>query len=83
MYKIPNSPTRAQGIPPMAEKPEPLTAKLERTRADVRRAIVDVQSVEGRFLDYATADAIQRALFDAARNLQELTVRVAIMERKR
>jgi hypothetical protein len=41
-----------------------------------------VQASEGRFLDYATADAIQRAMLSAARNLQELTVQVAVMERK-
>ncbi len=59
-----------------------LTAKLERTRAEVRRAQENVQAVEGRFLDYATAEAIQRALFDAARNLQELTVSVTVLERR-
>jgi hypothetical protein len=89
-----NQRTRAQGIPQIAEKgiaefpqnatrvADSLTAKLERTRADVRRAITDVQASEGRFLDYSTAEAIQRALFDAARNLQELTLQVAVMERR-
>ena len=75
--------TRAQGLSLRKENsPESITRKLERTRAEVRRAITDVQASEGRFLDYATADAIQRAMLSAARNLQELTVQVAVMERK-
>jgi len=90
MQRLTNHTARAQGIPPFVENstrvqnpPETLTAKLERTRAEVRRAIVDVQAVEGRFLDFDAAEAIQRALFDAARNLQELTLQVAVMERKK
>jgi hypothetical protein len=95
MQRITNQRTRAQGIPqivqkgiaPMAQNSvrteDSLTAKLERTRAEVRRAQENVQAVEGRFLDFATADALQRALFDAARNLQELTLQVAVLERKR
>jgi hypothetical protein len=59
-----------------------LTQKLERTRLEVRRAIVDVQASEGRFLDFETADILQRALSSAARNLQELTLQVAVMERR-
>jgi len=42
-----------------------------------------VQAVEGRLLDYEAAEAISRALITAARNLQELTVSIAVMERKR
>jgi len=63
--------------------PETITRKLEHTRAEVRRAQENVQASEGRFLDYATAEAIQRALVAANRNLQELTLQVAVMERKR
>jgi hypothetical protein len=81
-----NQRTRAQGIPALPENgnrfPNSLTAKIERTRADVRRAITDVQASEGRFLDYATADGIMRALVAANRNLQELTLQVAVMERR-
>ncbi len=55
--------------------------KLEQARAQLRRAIADVQATEGRFLDYETADAIQRTLADAARNLKELTITLAVMER--
>ncbi len=56
--------------------------RLEQARAQLRRAIADVQATEGRFLDYATADAIQRTLAAAARNLKELTITLAVMERK-
>jgi hypothetical protein len=41
-----------------------------------------VQAVEGRFLDYETADMLQRTLSTAARNLEELTITLAVMERK-
>ncbi len=87
MQRLTNSRTRAQGIPEIPEKcnrlHDSLAAKLERTRAEVTRAITDVQASEGRFLDYATADILQRTLAVAARNLQELTLQVAVMERKR
>ncbi len=80
---LPNQHTRAQGMIPIGNtSPETITQKLERTRADVRRAITDVQAVEGRFLDYATADALQRTLSTAARHLEELTITFAVMERK-
>lgn len=84
MQRIANNTTRTQTFSRRRENsPETITQKLEHTRAEVRRAITDVQASEGRFLDYATAEAIQRALFDAARNLQELTVSIAVMERKK
>ncbi len=80
-----NQRTPAQTISaaPPKSSPETITQKLERTRAEVRRAQENVQASEGRYLDFSTAEAIQRALFDAARNLQELTLQVAVMERKR
>ncbi len=81
-----NQRTRAQGIVAMPQNSvrteNSLTAKLERTRLELRRAQENVQASEGRFLDFSTAEAIQRALFDAARNLQELTLQVAVMERR-
>ncbi len=55
--------------------------RLEQARLDIRRAIADVQATEGRFLDFETADSIQRTLADAARNLKELTITLAVMER--
>jgi DNA polymerase I-like protein with 3'-5' exonuclease and polymerase domains len=84
MQRIANSTTRTQTFSRRRENsPETITRKLEHTRAEVRRAITDVQASEGRFLDYATADVIQRALVAADRNLQELTLQVAVLERKR
>jgi hypothetical protein len=74
---------RAQGLTTIVKSaPETIARKIERTRAEVRRACADVQAVEGRFLDYETADMLQRTLSSAARNLQELTVQVAVMERR-
>ncbi len=84
MKSLTHQQTRAQGLSSMVDSaPETITQKIERTRAEVRRAITDVQAVEGRFLDFETAEAIQRALSSAARNLQELTLQVACLERKR
>jgi hypothetical protein len=83
MQRITNQTTRTQTIFLRRENsPETITQKIERTRAEVRRAITDVQAVEGRFLDYATAEAIQRTLVSAARHLEELTITLAVMERK-
>ena len=82
-----NQRTRAQGIPQIAEKcnrlHDSLAAKLERTRLELRRAQENVQASEGRFLNLSTAEVITRALLSAARNLQELTLQVACLERKR
>ncbi len=84
MQRITNQTTRTQGLTTMVvSAPENIMRKIERTRAEVRRAITDVQAVEGRFLDYETADALQRALSTAARHLEELTLQVAVLERKR
>ncbi len=84
MQRITNQTTRTQTLSiRMDNSPETIAQKLERTRAEVRRAITDVQAVEGRFLDYETTEAIQRALVAANRNLQELTLQVACLERKR
>jgi hypothetical protein len=83
MQRITNQTTQTQTFSRRRENsPENITQKLERTRAEVRRAITDVQAVEGRFLDYETAEAIQRALVSAARHLEELTITLAVMERK-
>ncbi len=52
--------------------------KLERVRV-VTRA---VQTTEGRLLDFDTADDIMRALHTAARELEELAITVAVMQRR-
>ncbi len=59
-----------------------LTVKLEIARGEISRALFDVQASEGRFLDYGTSDDIACALLIAARELKELTLQVAVMERK-
>ena len=56
--------------------------KLERVRGRVRVVTRAVQVTEGRLLDFDTADDIMRALHTAARELEELTVTIAVMQRK-
>ncbi len=56
--------------------------KLERARAALHNISRDVQIIEGRLLDFETADAMQRALHAALRTLDELTLTVAVMERR-
>ncbi len=60
----------------------PATEKLERARASLSRVARDVQTTEGRLLDFGTADEMQRALHATLRTLDELTVTVAVMERR-
>ncbi len=55
--------------------------KLERVRERVRTVTRAVQVTEGRLLDFDTADDIMRALHTAARELEELTIPLAVMER--
>jgi len=56
--------------------------KLERVRERVRVVTRAVQTTEGRLLDFDTADDIMRALHTAARELEELIVTVAVMQRR-
>jgi len=56
--------------------------KLESVRERVRTVARAVQVTEGRLLDFDTADDIMRALHTAARELEELTVTVAVMQRR-
>ncbi len=55
--------------------------KLERVRERVRTVTRAVQTTEGRLLDFDTADDIMRTLHTAARELEELTITLAVMER--
>jgi hypothetical protein len=50
-------------------------------RERVRTVTRAVQVTEGRLLDFDTADDIMRALHTAARELEELTIPLAVMER--
>ncbi len=56
--------------------------KLERVRERVRVVTRAVQVTEGRLLDFDAADDIMRALHTAARELEELTVTFAVMQRR-
>ncbi len=56
--------------------------KVEATRRQIRAAQCGIQASEGRFLDYQSAEDIGRTLEAAARNLAELTITLAVMERK-
>jgi len=56
--------------------------KLERVRERVRGVTRAVQVTEGRLLDFDTADDIMCALHTAARELEELTLTIAVMQRK-
>ncbi len=56
--------------------------KLERVRERVRTVTRAVQTTEGRLLDFDTAEDIMCALHTAARELEELTVTFAVMQRR-
>jgi hypothetical protein len=60
----------------------PALEKLERVRGRVRVVTRAVQVTEGRLLDFDTADDIMRALHTAARELEELTLTIAVMQRR-
>jgi hypothetical protein len=60
----------------------PALEKLERVRGRVRTVSRAVQTTEGRLLDFDTAEDIMCALHTAARELEELIVTVAVMQRK-
>jgi len=55
--------------------------KLEQVRERVRVVTRAVQTTEGRLLDFDTADDIMRALHTVARELEELTLHLAVMSR--
>ncbi len=62
--------------------PQTPAQKLERVRERVRVVTRAVQVTEGRLLDFDTAEDIMRALHTAARELEELTLTIAVMQRK-
>ncbi len=59
-----------------------LKAKLEAVRTQLRLVQRDIQAVEGRFLDFESADALQRLLHHSIRQLEAVTLSVAVMERR-
>ncbi len=59
----------------------PALEKLERVRERVRVVTRAVQTTEGRLLDFDTAEDIMSALHTVARELEELTLHLAVMSR--
>ena len=57
-------------------------ARVERARTQIKRVARDVQTTEGRLLDYETADGMQRALHATLRELEQLTLTLAVRERQ-
>ena len=66
---------------PPAPKPD-ATHRLQHARQRLRFALRSVIVNEGRLLDFETAEEIGRALVAASRDLEELTLQVAVMARK-
>ncbi len=64
-----------------AQKPG-ASQRLEHARQRIRFAQRSVTASEGRLLDFDTAEEINRALVAVARDLEELTITVAVIERK-
>jgi len=57
-------------------------ARVERARARIKSVAREVRTAEGRLLDYATAEEMQRALHATLRDLEQLTLTLAVMERQ-
>ena len=56
--------------------------KLEHARQRLRFALRSIAAGEGRLLDFETAEEINRSLSAVYRDLEELTLQVAVMERR-
>ena len=56
--------------------------QLERARTQIKRVARDVQVTEGRLLDFETADEMQRTLHATLRELEQLTLTLAVMQRQ-
>ena len=67
--------------PAPALKPD-ATQRLQHARQRLRFALRSITATEGRVLDFETAEEIGRALSAASRDLEELTLQVAVMARK-
>ncbi len=64
-----------------ASKPS-ASQKLEHARQRIRFAQRSVTINEGRLLDFDTAEEINRALVAVSRDLEEVQITVAVMERR-
>jgi hypothetical protein len=56
--------------------------KLQHARQRIRFAQRSVTASEGRLLDFDTAEDINRALAAVSRDLEEVQITVAVMERR-
>jgi hypothetical protein len=65
-----------------AGRQEPPVVKLEAARRQITLALAVLIPAEGRVLDFDTAEVVYRRLGDAQRELKELAVVVAVMERR-
>jgi hypothetical protein len=70
--KEPNTMSLTKRCPETQERTP--TQKLEHVRASLRAVARNVQSIEGRLLDFETADEMQRTLHASLSMLEELTV---------
>lgn len=61
--------------------PQTPAHKLEGARERVRIITRAVQVTEGRLLDFDTADEVMQVLHTAARELEELAITFAVMQR--
>ncbi len=75
-----NTPSTTQNAPAI-KKPD-ATQQLESARSRVRSVMSDISSTEGRFLDFDTAEDMSRTLSTVMRDLEELSMTIAVMQRK-
>ena len=74
-----NTNTTPQSVP--VHTPD-AAQKLEHARQRLRFALRSVSINEGRLLDFETAEEISRALAAVSRDLEEVQITVAVMERR-
>jgi hypothetical protein len=56
--------------------------QLDRARTRIKSVAREVQKTEGRLLDYETADGMQRTLHATLRELDALTITLAVLGRQ-
>ena len=75
--------TESSAPPPHAPAQRPPAAqKLEHARQRLRFALRSVSINEGRLLDFETAEELNRTLSAVYRDLEEVQITVAVMERR-
>ncbi len=73
-----DDPAQQRCSPPEAN----LKTKLEAVRTSLRLIGRDIQAVEGRLLDFNTAETIARSLHHITRQIDTVAIQVAVLERK-